>query len=112
MAFDPSPEVCLWLNPGKNTDIHFAKFNGLGGSSVHPTSKGPAGYIADGVESAATRDNTESYGVSMDDVIVIKSIYKILELFEDHIHAVSFRHDVHWSLRDTNDVVMAVIELN
>ena len=71
----------------------------------------PGGYIAVGVESPAARDNKEAYGVTMDDVIVIKSTDEILELFKDHIHAVPFRHDVHRSLRETLDMVMVVIEL-
>ena len=71
----------------------------------------PGGYIAVGVESLAARDNTELYGVTMDDVITIRSTDEILELFKNHIHAVPFRHDVHRSLRDTMDMVMVVIEL-
>ena len=71
----------------------------------------PGGYIAIGVESPATRDDTEAYGVTVDDVIVIKSTDEILELFKDHIHAVPFRHDVHRSLKETLDMVMVVIEL-
>ena len=71
----------------------------------------PGGYIAVSVESEAVRDDTEVYGVTVDDVIVIKSTDEILELFKDHIHAVPFRHEVHRSLRDTLDMVMVVIEL-
>ena len=57
------------------------------------------------------RANTASCDVSADDVIFIKSTDEILELFKDHTHAVPFRYDVHWSLRDTMDMVMVVIEL-
>ena len=46
----------------------------------------PGGYIAVGLESEAVRDNVEAYGVTVDDVIVIKSTDEILELFEVHIH--------------------------
>ena len=71
----------------------------------------PGGYIAVGVESEAVRDDTEAYGVTVDDVITIRTTDEILELFKDHIHAVPFRHDVHRSLRETLDMVMVVIEL-
>ena len=44
-------------------------------------------------------------------IIVIKSTDELLELFDGHIHAVPFRHDVHRSLKETIDMVMVVIEL-
>ena len=71
----------------------------------------PGGYIAIGVESEAVLDDSESYGVTVSDVINIRSTDEILELFKGHIHATPFRHDVHRSLRDTFDMVMVVIEL-
>ena len=71
----------------------------------------PGGYIAVGVESEAVRDDTEAYGVTVDDVITIRTTDEILGLFKDHIHAVPIRHDVHRSLRETLDMVMVVIEL-
>ena len=72
----------------------------------------PGGYVAIGVESTPVASNQAQHGVKLDsERIIIKSTQEILDLFEGHIHAVPFRHDVHRSLRDTIDMVMAVIEL-
>ncbi len=63
----------------------------------------PGGYVAIGVESPKVPEGG--------DVITIRSTDEIVKLFEGHVHAVPFRHDVHRTLEDTIDMVMAVIEL-
>ena len=44
--------------------------------------------------------------------IIIKSTDELLDLFDGHIYAVPFRHDVHRLMKDRTDMVMVVVELN
>ena len=72
----------------------------------------PGGYVAIGVESPRVRDRSARHSVALDpDLIIIQSTQEILDLFEGHIHAVPFRHDVHRSMQNEIDMVMVIIEL-
>jgi len=73
----------------------------------------PGGYVAVGVEAEPLSDDRSSYGHTLSDAPNIKTTDEIVELFEDQVYAVPFRHDVHRSKMDKEvDHVMVVIELN
>jgi len=72
----------------------------------------PGGYVAIGVESEPAPTDGALYGHSVGDAPNIETSDEIVDLFEGHVHAVPFRHDVHRSKKGKEmDHVMVVIEL-
>lgn len=70
----------------------------------------PGGYVALGVESSGIAPQA-LYGHTLTDAINIQSTDEIVDLFEGHVHAVPFRHEVHRSMKEAVDMVMTIIEL-